>query len=69
MNTEIPGQPAMARRSWYLRADVADQLGDAVSDMHFTTRRPRHEVLAAVISVALGHRGEIEAQLKKGGAT
>jgi hypothetical protein len=57
----------MASRSWYLRTDVADQLADVVSDLHFATRRPRHEVLAAVISVALGHRAEIEAQLAQGG--
>lgn len=58
----------MAHRSWYLRADVAERLAAAVTDLHFTTRQPRHEVLAAVIEVALGHRAEIEAQLARDGA-
>ena len=58
----------MAHRSWYLRADVADSLADVVTDLHFATRRPRHEVLAAVIEVAVAHRAEIEAQLARDGA-
>jgi len=53
----------MRHRSWYMSADVADQLAAVVDDIHFATRRPRHEVLAAVVGVALEHRGEIEARL------
>jgi hypothetical protein len=68
MDTETPDRPAMAHRSWYLRADVADSLAHVVNDLHFATRRPRHEVLAAVISVAVDHRAEIEARLKQDGA-
>jgi hypothetical protein len=66
MDTDTP--PPMAHRSWYLRADVADSLADVVTDLHFTTRRPRHEVLAAVIEVAVDHRAEIEARLTRGSA-
>ena len=68
METDTPPRPPMAHRSWYLRADVADSLADVVTDLHFTTRRPRHEVLAAVIEVAVGHRAEIEARLTHGSA-
>ena len=68
METDTPERPPMAHRSWYLRADVADSLADVVTDLHFTTRRPRHEVLAAVIEVAVGHRAEIEARLAQAGA-
>jgi hypothetical protein len=64
MDTETPDRPAMAHRSWYLRADVTERLSDVVNDLHFATRRPRHEVLAAVIAVALEHRAEIEARLR-----
>jgi hypothetical protein len=67
MTTETPQPPPMAHRSWYLRADVAEHLADVVTDLHFTTRRPRHEVLAAVIEVAVDHRAEIEARLAKPG--
>jgi len=68
METDTSERPPMAHRSWYLRADVADSLADVVTDLHFTTRRPRHEVLAAVIEVAVGHRAEIEARLTRAGA-
>ena len=46
-----------------MRADVADRLAAAVDDLHYLTRRPRHEVLAALVDVALSHRAEIEARL------
>jgi len=67
MDTATSDRPRMAHRSWYLRADVADHLADVVTDLHFTTRRPRHEVLAAVIEVAVDHRAEIEARLTRAG--
>lgn len=53
----------MRRRSVYLAADVADRLDTAVADIHYATRRPKHEVLAAAVAVALDHRAEIEARL------
>ena len=69
MDTKTPERPPMAHRSWYLRADVAEHLADVVTDLHYATRRPRHEVLAAVIEVAIdGHRAEIEARLAQAGA-
>lgn len=58
----------MRRRSVYLAADVADQLDQAVDDLHYATRRPKHEVLAAAVAVALDHRTEIEARLTQGSA-
>ena len=67
MDTATSDRPPMAHRSWYLRADVADSLAGVVSDLHYTTRRPRHEVLAAVIEVAVSHRAEIEARLAQDG--
>jgi myo-inositol catabolism protein IolC len=57
----------MVRRSWYLRADAASELADVVTDLHFTTRRRRHEILSAMIEVAVGHRSEIEALLTRAG--
>jgi hypothetical protein len=68
MDTDALSRPQMAHRSWYMRADVADSLADVVTDLHFATRRPRHEVLAAVIEVAVDHRAEIEARLAQAGA-
>jgi hypothetical protein len=63
--TTAEASPEMRHRSWYMRADVADQLAAVVDDVHFVTRRPRHEVLAALVDVALEHRGEIEARLTR----
>jgi len=53
----------MRRRSWYLPADVADRLARVVDDIHFTTRRPKHEVLAAAVTIAVEHQEEILARL------
>lgn len=57
--------PPMTRKSWYMRQDVADELVAAVDDLHYQTRLPRHEVLAALAAVALGHRAEIQARLTR----
>lgn len=73
METQTPDpsatdRPQMAHRSWYMRADVADSLAEIVTDLHYAHRRPRYEVLAAVIGVGLEHRAEIEARLAQDGA-
>ena len=61
-----PAQPQMAHRSWYLAADVADRLADAVDELHHVSRRPKHAVLAAVLAVAFEHEAEILARLLSG---
>jgi len=58
-----PSAAPMRNRSWYLPADAADALAAAVEDIHYTTRRPKHEVIAAAVTVALEHRAEILALL------
>ena len=63
-----PQPPPMRHRSFYMRSDVADRLAAVVDDLHFATRRPRHEVLAALVDVTIGHRAEIEARLARGSA-
>jgi hypothetical protein len=68
VDARTPGHPPMARRSWYLPQADADRLALLVNDLHFTTRRPRHEVLAAVVAVIVGHRAEIEARLTSQGS-
>jgi len=69
MDTPAPRAPrAMRHRSFYMRSDVAERLAAVVDDLHFATRRPRHEVLAALVDVTLGHRAEIEARLARGSA-
>ena len=55
----------MRHRSFYMRSVVADQLSEVVDDLHYATRQPRHEVLAALVDVALRHRAEIEERLKQ----
>lgn len=54
----------MDRRSWYMPRATADALAEVVEDLHFDTRRPKHEVLRALVEVALEHRGEARARLK-----
>jgi hypothetical protein len=66
MSDATPPAPRMRHRSYYLAADVADQLAEAVDDLHFATRAPKHVVLSAVVAVALAHRAEVVAALAGG---
>jgi hypothetical protein len=43
----------MVRRSWYLPRSTADALMTAVDDLHHETRRPKHEVLAVLLGLAI----------------
>lgn len=56
--------PAKSHRSWYLDTRVADRLAEMVDDIHHRTRKPKHEVLAAAVTVALEHQDAIEARVK-----
>lgn len=60
--------PAKSHRSWYLDSAVADSLAAMVDDIHYRTRRPKHEVLSATVTVALEHQDAIEARLTGEGA-
>jgi hypothetical protein len=42
----------------------ADALTNAIADVHWQVRSPKHEVLAAVIEVALAHLDEVTAKLQ-----
>ena len=53
----------MTTRSWYISRQLADLLADMISDLHFRTRRPKHECLNAAVAVALDHEDEIVAML------
>ena len=55
--------PAKSHRSWYLDTGIANRLAAVVDDIHHRTRRPKHEVLAAAVTVALEHQDAIEARL------
>lgn len=56
--------PAMDRRSWYMPRESADALAAAIEEMHFTTRRPKHVILAALVSVALDHIEDVQRQIE-----
>ena len=58
-----PSDDTMDRRSWYMSKTVADALAEEVDELHFATRRPKHEVLAALVTVAIEHRDEVRARL------
>jgi membrane-bound lytic murein transglycosylase MltF len=55
----------MDRRSWYMPKDSADALAAALQDLYWSTHRPKHEVLAALIETALAHRDEVQARLSQ----
>jgi hypothetical protein len=58
-----PGKTARLR-SWYMTPASADALAQAVDDLHYATRAPKYEVLAAIIRVALADLGPVEAELR-----
>lgn len=43
----------------------ADALAQAIDDLHYATRAPKYEVLAAIIRAALADLGPIEAELRE----
>ena len=51
--------PRMLHRSFYMRSDDETRLAALVEDLHHQTRRPRHEVLAAVVHTTRQHRAEM----------
>lgn len=54
----------VTRRSWYIDRESADRLAAALEDLHFRSRRPKHEVLGAAVAVALEHEADILARLQ-----
>ncbi|MCH8614445.1 hypothetical protein [Arsenicicoccus dermatophilus] len=57
----------MVRRSWYLPAGAADELAAAVDELHWQTRRPKHEVLVAVLHAGLAHLDQARDALDRPG--
>ncbi|MFE1783356.1 hypothetical protein ACFW9F_12375, partial [Streptomyces sp. NPDC059506] len=56
---------AMDRRSWYMPREVADALASAVEELHFTTRRPKHVIMTALVTVALEHLGDVRRRVEE----
>jgi hypothetical protein len=65
-----PAKPKlkMDRRSWYMPKASADQLANAVEELHFTTRQPKHVVLAALVATAVEHLEAARTRLETGGS-
>jgi hypothetical protein len=61
-----PAAPPMQRRSWYIPQDVGDQLAAMVDEIHFATKRPKHEVLAAALALAVEHQADVLARVQDG---
>lgn len=54
----------MDRRSWYMPKASAIALADAVDELHFATRQPKHAVMQAIVSVVLQHLDEAQQHLE-----
>jgi len=59
-----PKAGAMDRRSWYMPRESADALAAAVEELHFTTRQPKHAVLAALVAVALDNLEDAQRRIQ-----
>jgi hypothetical protein len=54
---------ATVQTSWDLDPGTAGQLFQAVDRLHASTRRPRHEILTAIIQAGLASQEAIETRL------
>ncbi|MFH9426399.1 hypothetical protein [Streptomyces sp. NPDC017529] len=59
----IARQTTMTRRSWYTKTAAADAFQKAVDDIHFSTRVPKHEVVAALLEAAVGQADRVQRKL------
>lgn len=57
----------MTRRSWYTTTTAADAFTTAVDDIHFATRIPKHQVVAALMEAAAAQAPRVQARLAKQG--
>ncbi|WP_432182780.1 hypothetical protein [Streptomyces sp. NBC_00063] len=55
----------MTRRSWYTTAAATEALSAAVDDIHFATRVPKHEVVAALFQAAADQAPAVRRELAK----
>lgn len=55
----------MDRRSWYMPKESADALAAALDELHFTTRQPKHVVMAALVAVALEQLPAVEQRVRE----
>jgi hypothetical protein len=53
------------RRSWYTSTAAADAFTAAVDDIHFATRVPKHEVVAALMMVAVEKAPTVQKRLTR----
>ena len=56
---------AMDRRSWYMPKETADALAAALEELHWSTRQPKHVIMAALVSVALEQLPAVEERVKR----
>lgn len=61
----VAERPAMTRRSWYTRVEAVEALAAAVDDIHFATRVPKYEVVAALMEAAVAQAPKVQAKLRK----
>lgn len=54
----------MDRRSWYMPKESADALAEALEELHFATRQPKHVIMAALVAVALEQLPVVEQRIK-----
>lgn len=56
--------PAMDRRSWYMPKESADALAAALEDLHWSTRKPKHAIMAVLVAVALEHLDDVRQRIE-----
>lgn len=54
----------MDRRSWYMPKETADALAAALEELHWSTRQPKHVIMAALVTAALEQLPAVEQRIK-----
>lgn len=51
------------RRTWYVAPAAADAFDAVIDELYWRTRRPKHELIAAALTLAVEHQADIEARM------
>lgn len=60
-----PESPVMSRRSWYAEKEAVEALAEAVEDLHFATRVPKHTIVSELFRQAAAAAPKVQKKLSR----
>lgn len=58
-------EPTMSRRSWYAEQEAVEALAEVVDDIHYATRKPKHQVVSELFRAAVAAAPRVQKKLSK----